>query len=132
MHMNKAVLIGVTAIGLSLSGYSQTGSSPIIQPSGDGSPAAASRFQAGEPRTETSPVGDGATWTSQYPDKPHGFVSRMFRRGLEDQKELYAAPFKRSNIKWDAVVLASTGALLATDRRIERQLPGTNYQRYQN
>jgi hypothetical protein len=56
----------------------------------------------------------------------------MLRRGLEDQKELYAAPFESSNIKWDALVLAGTGALLATDRRIERQLPGSNFQRYQN
>ena len=54
------------------------------------------------------------------------------RRGLQDQKELYAAPFKLSNLKWDALVLAGTGALLATDRRIENQLPGGSFQRYQN
>jgi len=51
---------------------------------------------------------------------------------LADQRELYAAPFKPSNIKRDALVLAGTGALLATDRRIEKQLPDGPLQRYQN
>jgi hypothetical protein len=62
----------------------------------------------------------------------HGLVSRTVRRGLQDQKELYAAPFKLSNLKWDALLLAGTGALLATDRHIENQLPGAPYQGFQN
>lgn len=57
----------------------------------------------------------------------HGLVSRMVRRGLEDQKELYEAPFKRSNIKWDAVVLAGTAGFLIADRRIENALPYGHY-----
>ena len=44
---------------------------------------------------------------------------RSLKRGLQDQKELYSAPFKPSNLKWDALFLAGTGALLATDKRIE-------------
>jgi hypothetical protein len=51
---------------------------------------------------------------------------------LRDQKELYRAPFQRSNLKWDVIVLAGTGALLATDRRIERHLPGGNVDIYGN
>jgi hypothetical protein len=61
-----------------------------------------------------------------------GFVRRGATRLLRDQKELYLAPFQRSNFKWDAIVLAGTGALLATDRRIERHLPGGNVDIYGN
>ncbi len=53
----------------------------------------------------------------------HGFVVRNLRRGLEDQKELYLAPLKPKNLKWDALFLAATGALLATDRQISRDIP---------
>jgi hypothetical protein len=34
-----------------------------------------------------------------------GLVMRSVKRTLEDQKELYRAPFKPSNFKWDALVL---------------------------
>ncbi len=61
-----------------------------------------------------------------------GPVHRGARRLLHDQKELYRAPFQRSNFKWDAIVLAGTGALLATDRHIERHLPGGNVDIYGN
>ena len=62
----------------------------------------------------------------------HGFVSRMVRRGLEDQKELYEAPFKTSNFKWDAVVLGGTAGLLIADRRIENALPYGHYTFFQD
>jgi membrane-associated phospholipid phosphatase len=53
----------------------------------------------------------------------HGFIVRNLRRGLEDQKELYLAPLKPKNLKWDALFLATTGALLATDRQVLRDIP---------
>jgi hypothetical protein len=62
------------------------------------------------------------------PGRVHGGIGRVLR----DQKEIYRAPFQRSNFKWDAIVLAGTGALLATDRRIERHLPGGNVDIYGN
>jgi PAP2 superfamily len=61
-----------------------------------------------------------------------GRVHRGAARLWRDQKELYSAPFQRANFKWDAIVLAGTGALLATDRRIERHLPGGNVDIYGN
>jgi hypothetical protein len=64
--------------------------------------------------------------------KAQGLVRRGVTRISRDQRELYRAPFQRSNFKWDAVVLAGTGALLATDRRIERHLPGGNVDIYGN
>jgi hypothetical protein len=54
---------------------------------------------------------------------PHGLVVRNLRRGLEDQKGLYLAPFKPKNLKWDALLLGTTAALLAADRQISRDVP---------
>jgi membrane-associated phospholipid phosphatase len=56
----------------------------------------------------------------------HGFVVRNLRRGLQDQKELYAAPFKVKNLKWDALFLGTTGVLLATDRQVMRDISNDN------
>jgi membrane-associated phospholipid phosphatase len=53
----------------------------------------------------------------------HGLITRTLKRGLQDQKQLYLAPFKRSNLKWDALFLSGTAALLATDRQFSRALP---------
>src|SRR5690242_1440487 len=64
--------------------------------------------------------------------RKQGLISRSVRRTLRDQKELYLAPFQPSNIKWDLVVLAGTGGLMATDRRIERHFPGGNLSIYSN
>jgi hypothetical protein len=60
-----------------------------------------------------------------------GLVKRSVKRTLEDQKELYRAPFKRSNLKWDALVLGGTAALLATDRHIENHIGTAHYTFYQ-
>src|SRR5437870_5171532 len=57
---------------------------------------------------------------------------RSIKRGLQDQKQLYAAPFKVSNLKWDALFLAGTAALLATDKRTQEALPGGNFNLYGN
>jgi hypothetical protein len=56
---------------------------------------------------------------------------RSVKRTLEDQKELYRAPFKPSNFKWDALVLGGTAALLATDRHIEKHIGNAHYTLYQ-
>jgi membrane-associated phospholipid phosphatase len=61
---------------------------------------------------------------SQRADEPSGgLISRSLRRGLQDQKQLYVAPFRKSNLKWDALFLGGTAALLATDRQFSRALP---------
>jgi len=73
----------------------------------------------------------GVDTASQRDSSQSGFVSRMVKRGLEDQKELYLAPFKPSNFKWDALVLAGTAGLLIADRHIENSLPGGNHSFYQ-
>jgi PAP2 superfamily len=66
------------------------------------------------------------------PSEQRGLVMRSARRTLEDQKELYRAPFKRSNFKWDALVLGGTAALLVEDRDIETHISHANYSYYAN
>ena len=124
MDMDKAVLSGLTAILFSVVAPCQTAPSPNT--------TATPSFQVTALRMDTAPEGDEGSAPTHDNGQSHGFTARMLRRGLQDQKELYAAPFKPSNIKWDALVLAGTGALLATDRRIENQLPDGPFQRYQN
>jgi membrane-associated phospholipid phosphatase len=53
------------------------------------------------------------------------------KRVLQDQKGIYSAPFRPSNIKWDVLFLAGTGALVATDRRIETHVPHSDFNLYQ-
>jgi len=60
-----------------------------------------------------------------------GLAMRSVNRTLEDQKELYRAPFKPSNFKWDALVLGGTAALLASDRHIENHIGTAHYTFYQ-
>lgn len=60
-----------------------------------------------------------------------GLVTRSVKRTLEDQKELYRAPFKPSNIKWDLLVLGGTAGLLAADRHIEKHIGNAHYTFYQ-
>jgi membrane-associated phospholipid phosphatase len=40
------------------------------------------------------------------------------KRGLQDQRQLYAAPFHRAAVKWDLGFLLLTGGLIASDRHI--------------
>ncbi len=100
----------------------ETGASVAPMPSFDVSTLSAGTFG-----------GDTASANvAQDREQHHGVVSRSVKRTLEDQKELYLAPFKPSNFKWDAVVLGGTAGLLVADRRIENSLPGGHYQFYQD
>jgi membrane-associated phospholipid phosphatase len=128
MHFEKALLAGMSAVLIAVAAPCQTASFAPVPPSVDISPPATPGFQLNALRMDS----DGASMATHDKGQPHGFVGRMLRRTLEDQKELYAAPFKPSNIKWDVLVLAGTGALLATDKRIERHLPDGHFQLYQN
>jgi hypothetical protein len=73
-----------------------------------------------------------AASTTQDSDRHHGIVERSVKRTLEDQKEIYKAPFKPSNLRWVALVLAPTALFLVTDRHIENNLPGGHYTIYQD
>jgi membrane-associated phospholipid phosphatase len=53
------------------------------------------------------------------------FRKAIWRFG-KDQAEIYSAPFHGSNLKWDGLFLAGTGALIATDRHASGALPGNH------
>jgi PAP2 superfamily len=105
---------------------------PGGQPAEDaeGAASTAIHLRASEFRLQlpSDPPGPQSAGNPQSPAKPNqpGLIKRSLKRGLEDQKEIYTAPFRRPNLKWDALFLAGTGALLATDRRISRSLPDTH------
>jgi membrane-associated phospholipid phosphatase len=130
--MNSTFLAGFAAFVFCVGCRCQTTPITLIPLRANTFPAAASSLKLMGLRMDPSSEDDGSSAASHDPNQPHGFVGRMLRRGLDDQKEIYTAPFQRSNIKWDALVLAGTTAFLATDKRIERQLPGTHLQLYQN
>ena len=66
-----------------------------------------------DPQSTQSPSSDGA-------------FKKAFKRFGKDQAEIYSAPLHRSSLKWDALFLAGTGALIAADRHASSALP-TNH-----
>jgi hypothetical protein len=50
-------------------------------------------------------------------DSDRSFVG-LIKRGAQDQKEIYSAPFHYRNLKWDALFLVATGGLIAADRHV--------------
>ncbi|HEY1271492.1 MAG TPA: phosphatase PAP2 family protein [Terriglobales bacterium] len=75
----------------------------------------------------------GKGWSALPEDQPGNsdttpkpFVTRTLHRFGQDQAEIFAAPFRRSNIKWDVLFAASEGALIPFDEQIERGLPTTH------
>jgi PAP2 superfamily len=90
------------------------------------------RQARGEGSAQQDTTGSSPQPQIQMRDSDHqGIVMRSVKRTLEDQKELYRGPFKRSNIKWDALVLGGTTALLVTDRHIEKHIGTAHYTFYQ-
>jgi membrane-associated phospholipid phosphatase len=73
-------------------------------------PASRLWFQdSGEPPQQDHPQ------SANRPDSDRNLVG-IIKRGVRDQKEIYAAPFHRQNLKWDALFLVATGGLIAVDR----------------
>lgn len=86
------------------------------------------------PDTTASPQSSGndsqSSQGAQNGEGHPGLIARSVRRGLEDQKQLYLAPLKPHNLKWDALFLAGSAALFATDIQVERAVPTTNVDRW--
>ncbi|HZC24803.1 MAG TPA: phosphatase PAP2 family protein [Candidatus Binatia bacterium] len=68
--------------------------------------------------------------SNQDAERP-GLVKRSVKRVLKDQERIYRGPFKPSNFKWDALVLAGTTVFLIEDRHIENNLPSGHFTLYQ-
>jgi membrane-associated phospholipid phosphatase len=60
-------------------------------------------------------------------EEPSREIPGTFRgwlnRGLLDQKQILVAPFRKKNLKWDALLLAGTGTLIAFDEQAVRTPP---------
>ena len=65
--------------------------------------------------------GSGAASRSSRPS-----LRELFQRGLEDQRDIYTAPFRRSALKWDIGVVAVTGAFISADRHISGEISSSN------
>lgn len=125
------ITAALALVTISHSGFSQTPS--ILDPSqAVAAPVHSLNVERAAPASrnvsEDSPSNDPDSPGPELPGRLHRGAARLW----SDQKELYSAPFQRANFKWDALVLAGTGALLATDRHIERHLPGGNVNIYGN
>jgi PAP2 superfamily protein len=95
-------------------------------------PGTFERDAMGEESSERDATGSTPPPQIQMQDSDHdGLVARSVKRTLKDQKELYKAPFKLSNLKWDALVLGGTAALIATDRHIESHIGTAHFTAYQ-
>jgi membrane-associated phospholipid phosphatase len=55
-----------------------------------------------------------------------GALKKAVKRFGKDQADIYSAPFHRSNLKWDALFLAGTGVMMATDSNASRALPANH------
>ena len=102
-------------LAITSSGYCQSNSTgSIIEPSN----VRSAKFQ-----DRTSDQADSGKLSSFGDAEPVGWLVRGLRRTLEDQKEIYVAPFRPANLKWDALALLGTAAFIATDRQTSRALP---------
>lgn len=72
-------------------------------------------FDLAPPTGQVGPIGE--------PQPEGGLIGRAARRFGEDQKEIYTSPFRRHNLKWDALFLGGTAALVAADESASRLLP---------
>jgi membrane-associated phospholipid phosphatase len=94
-------------------------------------------------RFKQTTTGDAADWqepagsgsapqvqTQTREANSDGLVKRSLKQTWRDQKELYKTPFRRSNLKWNALVLGGTGVLLVYDRHIETHIGKTNESAY--
>jgi membrane-associated phospholipid phosphatase len=65
------------------------------------------------------------TATAAQGNREGGFLTRAVKRGLQDQKEIWTAPFHRANLKWNVLFLAGTATLASFDEQILHALPNS-------
>jgi membrane-associated phospholipid phosphatase len=59
------------------------------------------------------------------PSSDRSFTA-LIKRAAVDQKQIYSAPFRRHNLKWDALFLIATGGLIAADKHVTAAIPHEN------
>ena len=118
----SSVIIAMSVLGFSQTTLPSAGPTKSLLP-GLPTPTRVSSLEANSVEILPDAPGDRAEPSVAVGPADHqgGLVSRNLRRGLEDQKQLYLAPLKPKNLKWDALFLGATGGLLAVDRQASRQ-----------
>jgi hypothetical protein len=134
----RLMLVALAVLGLAVIANSQESSSsstvllaaPAIRGRGPALDLRVTDFRR-ESLDADNPPPDGSSSASSDPDRQPGLVKRSVIRIGQDQKNLYRGPFEAHNLKWDAVILVGTGALLAADRHIESNISHSNFSAYQ-
>ena len=106
------IVLATTAVA------SQTGSLVILPAAPSEALVQRSRVLAEDFSETRSLPSDGAS--TDESTSPQDARPSILRRGEQDQKEIYTAPFRRRNLKWDLLFLAATGGLIAGDKHISR------------
>jgi len=137
--LRRSIGVGITGALLSISAVGQDATSgPQLLPAPQaGEIILAHNFRVAAFRLDAVDLNgndgarDAASNTSTATEPREGLVKRSVKRIGADQKRLYLAPFEPHNLKWDALVLVGTGALLAADRHIENNIPHSHFSLYQ-
>lgn len=76
-------------------------------------------------QTQPSPAQSGSqdccSRNSSRSHSTESSVSGLVKRGIQDQVEIYRAPFQKSALKWDIGLTAVTGGLMVIDPNASRQ-----------
>jgi membrane-associated phospholipid phosphatase len=98
----------------------QIGPGPVLL----SAPSASSHSEVTE--YDGSPDGPAQKNKIQNSSSSDRIAPVLLKRAWADQKGIYSAPFHRHNLKWDALFLAATGALIATDKHVTGAIPSGN------
>jgi membrane-associated phospholipid phosphatase len=122
IHKQLGVTILLATLGC-LPAHCQDGGNFAIRSIAEGPSSPPSKNVCLLPRGELCSGPIPAEPQSSQSRSSDGAFKKTLRRFEKNQSEIYSAPFHRSNLKWDALFLAGTGVLIATDRRASRALP---------
>jgi hypothetical protein len=75
-----------------------------------------------EDASRTSPFPSGSAPSDEPDSQAATRRPSLFHRALQDQKQIYTAPFRRRNVKWDLLFLIATGGLIVSDKHISGAL----------
>src|SRR5579863_2715166 len=137
---HQPIFLGLASTLLSLVAYCQESSSaPVLLPAlATQETTLAPNFRVAAFSLETDQADtdeqDSASNTLTAPSgaQQEGLVKRSIKRIGQDQKHLYLGPFERHNLKWDALILVGTGALIAADSHIEPHISTAHFTAYQD
>jgi membrane-associated phospholipid phosphatase len=132
----QSILVGLVTTLFSVAGSCQEVSSvpTLLPPPGVQGTDLAPNLRVAAFRLETlddPPAPDAGPDSTTSSNQHQGLLKRGIKRIAQDQEHLYLGPFEPHNFKWDAVILLGTGAFLATDRRIENNVPNSHFTLYQ-